>query len=70
MVIAVSQGATDLMNGVIGSSAYDVGMWVVHREHGDENTGLSVNGGAYDSLSKADKWGERKEGCGALNLSF
>ena len=53
---------TELLNEVIESSAYDVGMWVVHRDEFEENSGLSAVGGAYAASTKAsgyaktDKW--------------
>lgn len=55
-------GATALIDNAIGTESYDIGIWVVYREEGDENTGLSLNGGAYDNSTKAngyamaDKW--------------
>lgn len=53
---------TDLLNEAIGSNSYDVGMWVHHRSIYDENSGLSVEGGAYSNstkgggYAKTDKW--------------
>lgn len=53
---------TELLNEVIESTAYDIGMWVTHRSDTDENTGLSVENGAYFidkkacGYAKADKW--------------
>lgn len=53
---------TELTNGAIGSDTYDVGMWVMHRDDWEENSGLSVEGGVYSQLtkssgySKTDKW--------------
>ncbi len=54
--------ATDLLNGVISSSAYDVAVWVTHRDESAENSGLSALGGVYssalkgNSYAKTDKW--------------
>lgn len=53
---------TELLNEIIESSAYDVGMWVVHRDEFEENSGLSAVDGAYaastkaSSYAKTDKW--------------
>ncbi|MBE6304309.1 MAG: hypothetical protein E7082_00080 [Bacteroidales bacterium] len=53
---------TELLNAAIGSGAYDVGMWVTHRDVYAENSGLSVLGGAYShstkssGYAKTDKW--------------
>ena len=47
---------TELLNEAIGSSAYDVGMWVVHRNINDENTGLGVAKGAYSTNSKGSAY--------------
>ena len=53
---------TELLDEVIESSAYDVGMWVVHRDEFEENSGLSAVDGAYSASTKAsgyaktDKW--------------
>ena len=53
---------TILLDGIIGSSNYDVGMWVVHRNEFEENSGLSAVNGAYSASTKAsgyaktDKW--------------
>lgn len=53
---------TESIDNAIGNDAYDVGIWVVYRDEFDENTGLSVNSGAYSSstkangYAKADKW--------------
>lgn len=44
---------TELLNGIIGSERYDIGMWVAHRPQGSENTGQSVTGGAYTKATKA-----------------
>lgn len=49
-------------NNIIAVERYDVGMWVHHRDVWAENSGLSINGGAYDEAfkasgyAKADKW--------------
>ena len=53
---------TELLDEAIGTSSYDVGMWVVHRDVEEENSGLSKLGGAYDGstkgsgYAKTDKW--------------
>ena len=53
---------TELLDKAIGTSSYDVGMWVVHRDVKEENSGLSKLGGAYDGstkgsgYAKTDKW--------------
>ena len=53
---------TSNLNDIIGESNYDVGMWVLHRDIEAENSGLSVEGGAYISsakgsgYAKTDKW--------------
>ena len=53
---------TNLINDVIGAGSYDIGMWVTHREIYAENSGLSVEGGAYNAntkgsgYAKTDKW--------------
>ena len=53
---------TELTNEVIDSGAYDVGMWVHHRSEFEENSGLSVGNGVYNSSTKSsgyaktDKW--------------
>ena len=53
---------TSNLNDIIGESNYDVGMWVTHRDIAAENSGLSVEGGAYISsakgsgYAKTDKW--------------
>ncbi len=53
---------TSLTDAAIGSSAYDVGMWVTHRDIYDENTGLSIENGVYSHSTKSsgyamsDKW--------------
>ncbi|MBQ5644622.1 MAG: hypothetical protein IIV04_02860 [Bacteroidaceae bacterium] len=53
---------TELLNELISSSAYDIGMWVTHRDDYEENSGLSVENGAYLNSTKAsgyaktDKW--------------
>ena len=58
----VTSFGTELTNELVGSSAYDVGMWVHHRSEFDENTGLSVGNGVYNSSTKSsgyakgDKW--------------
>ena len=53
---------TELLDGVIGSNAYDVAVWVTHRDEYAENSGLSALGGVYsstqkgNSYAKADSW--------------
>lgn len=53
---------TELLNELIPSTAYDIGMWVTHRDDYEENSGLSVENGAYLNSTKAsgyaktDKW--------------
>ena len=38
---------TELVDEIIGSAAYDIAMWVTYRPEDSENTGLSVQYGAY-----------------------
>ena len=58
----VTSFGTELTNDVVGSDAYDVGMWIHHRGEYEENSGLSVGNGAYNSstksngYAKSDKW--------------
>ena len=53
---------TELLNKILNSSAYDIGIWVTHRDEFEENSGLSVEKGAYKPSTKAngyaktDKW--------------
>lgn len=53
---------TKLLDQIIGTSAYDIGMWVTHREDNEENSGLSIENGAYmpstkaSGYAKTDKW--------------
>ena len=53
---------TELTDEAVGSDAYDVGMWIHHRSELDENTGLSIGNGAYNTSTKSngyaktDKW--------------
>lgn len=53
---------TELLNQIIGTSAYDIGMWVTHRQDYEENSGLSIENGAYmpstkaSGYAKTDKW--------------
>lgn len=53
---------TELTDAAVGSDAYDVGMWIHHRSEFDENTGLSIGNGAYNTSTKSngyaktDKW--------------
>lgn len=44
---------TDLLNGVIASDEYDIGLWVAHRSDDSENTGQSATCGAYSPYAKA-----------------
>lgn len=44
---------TELLNGVIGSDEYDIGLWVTHRPDESENTGQSAACGAYSPYAKA-----------------
>ncbi len=43
---------TELLDGIIGSDAYDIAMWVAYRPDNSENTGLSVQHGAYSHSAK------------------
>ena len=58
----VTSFGTELTNEAVGSATYDVGMWIHHRGEFDENTGLSVGNGVYNSSTKSsgyaktDKW--------------
>lgn len=58
----VTSSGTELTDEAVGSAAYDVGMWVHHRSEYDENSGLSVGNGVYNSSTKSsgyaktDKW--------------
>ena len=58
----VTSFGTELTNEVVGSEAYDVGMWIHHRGEFEENSGLSVGNGVYNSSTKSsgyaktDKW--------------
>ena len=53
---------TELLNDAVGTAAYDIGMWVTYRPKDSENTGLSVQYGAYSHSTKgsgyamADRW--------------
>lgn len=53
---------TELLNEVISPSAYDIGIWVTHRDDFEENSGLSIEYGAYmpstkaSGYAKTDKW--------------
>lgn len=53
---------TELVDDAIGSDSYDIAMWVTYRPKNSENTGLSVQYGAYSHSTKgsgyamADKW--------------
>lgn len=53
---------TNYINDAIGEGSYDIGMWVTYRNISAENSGLSVEGGAYISsakgsgYAKTDKW--------------
>ena len=58
----VTSFGTELTDRAVGSDTYDVGMWIHHRSEFDENTGLSVGNGVYNSSTKSsgyaktDKW--------------
>ena len=58
----VTSFGTELTDEAVGSEAYDVGMWIHHRSEYDENTGLSIGNGAYNTSTKSngyaktDKW--------------
>ena len=58
----VTSFGTELTNAAVGSTTYDVGMWVHHRGEYEENSGLSVGNGAYNALTKSsgyaktDRW--------------
>ena len=58
----VTSFGTELTNEVVGSAAYDVGMWIHHRSQYEENSGLSVGNGVYNASTKSsgyaktDKW--------------
>ena len=45
---------TELLNELIPSAAYDIGMWVTNRPTDSENTGLSVQYGAYSHSTKGN----------------
>ena len=53
---------TELLDEAIGADAYDVGMWVTYRPLFEENSGLSILGGAYahntkgSGYAKTDQW--------------
>ena len=61
-VYALQANGTTNTNDLIGADSYDVAMWVHHRDVAAENSGLSVEGGVYNSntkgsgYSKTDKW--------------
>lgn len=44
---------THLLDEVMDTEDYDIGMWVTHRSGESENTGQSVTGGAYSQSTKA-----------------
>ncbi|MBR4967938.1 MAG: hypothetical protein IKY19_06890 [Bacteroidaceae bacterium] len=58
----VTSFGTELTDEVVGSATYDVGMWIHHRSEFEENSGLSVGNGVYNSSTKSsgyaktDKW--------------
>ena len=58
----VTSFGTELTDAAVGSTTYDVGMWIHHRGEYEENNGLSVGNGVYNSLTKSngyaktDKW--------------
>lgn len=53
---------TELTDAAIGSDNYDVGMWILHRDDSDENSGLTQANGVYkvssksNGYAKTDKW--------------
>ena len=53
---------TELTDAAIGSDAYDVGMWIHHRDKFAENSGLTQAHGVYtpgtksNGYAKTDKW--------------
>lgn len=53
---------TELLNEAVGTKNYDIGMWVTHRDDYEENSGLSIENGAYmpstkaSGYAKTDKW--------------
>ena len=61
-VYTLQANGTSYTNDLIGSDSYDVGMWVHHRDIAAENSGLSAEGGVYNSIAKGsgyaktDKW--------------
>lgn len=61
-IYAAPAYGTELLNEAIGTGAYDVGMWVTHRDIYAENSGLSVESGVYSNstkgsgYAKTDKW--------------
>ena len=61
-VYTLQANGTTNTNDLIGADSYDVAMWVHHRDVSAENSGLSVEGGVYNSstkgsgYSKTDKW--------------
>lgn len=61
-VYTLQANGTSYTNDLIGSDSYDVGMWVHHRDIVAENSGLSVEGGVYNTTTKGsgyaktDKW--------------
>lgn len=61
-VYTLQANGTTNTNDLIGADSYDVAMWVHHRDVAAENSGLSVEGGVYNSntkgsgYSKTDKW--------------
>lgn len=61
-IFTAPSDGTILTDAAIGSDSYDVGMWVMHRDYWEENSGLSVEAGVYSQstksggYSKTDKW--------------
>ena len=58
----VTSFGTELTDAAVGSTTYDVGMWIHHRGEYEENSGLSVGNGVYNASTKSngyaktDKW--------------
>ena len=58
----VTSFGTELTDAAVGSTTYDVGMWIHHRGEYEENSGLSVGNGVYNTSTKSsgyaktDKW--------------
>ncbi|MEE1287573.1 MAG: hypothetical protein UHK44_03100 [Bacteroidaceae bacterium] len=61
---------TNYINDAIGEGSYDVGMWVTHRKSYAENSGLSVEGGAYISSAKGSGMPRPTSGWWPTNLAI